>query len=755
MAHAHYVPKRRHIFTVFAIAGAAVQAASAPDLPIPKVPEGHPRVYVRPADVTALRKKVELPEFAAAWDSVKTRAAMTGKKKKDVAFCKALVYLVTSDRATCRAAIEEALANLRKATPLWNGKLVKDGRPMCNHMHMGACVYDWCYDLLTDEEKSSFIVEFKDFFAKDHDRGYPPKEGKLNAIVGHDSEGCIMTNLLPAGVAVYDEEPELYDLAARIFFTRYIEPRTFHYRSHMHHQGHHYHAERFAHDQLTSWLFLRMAAGEVLSREQRYVAYEFLYFLRPDRKFFASGDGGDDAGTESMKRVCLGLTGAYYRDPYLLTLFDDPKFYARGFLRFVDLLFLEPGLERRPLSELPKTKYFGSPMGDMLARTGWDTLPGKSRDAAVQMRIGEYYFGNHHHSDFGTFQIHYRGPLAIDTGIYWGSKETCYGSPHWRNYYIRTLAHNGLMIFDPKTAKEDFGGQIRPLGWRLRGKQRPTDAYRLGQVLGHSFGPDAMTPEFSFLSGDITRAYGETKAKRVRRAMAALNTGGDGFPLVFAVFDEVVAAQPDFKKAWYLHCIQEPQVVGRRATIVRDGPSLHGGQYGGQLVVASLLPQEASLVKVGGPGKECWNEVTGENYMPKTNRRPKSSEIGAWRIEVVPSQPAAEHRFLHVMTTMDKGAPAPPVLPIRSGDAVGARVLNRAVVFRPVEQAAEAIAFDLPGEGDCGVLVCGVSPGPWSVALPGRETVRLDVSADAGCAYFHAAPGRCEFTPARDPRPGR
>jgi len=187
MAHAHHFPIRCHIFIAIAAAGFTAQAATTPALSIPKVPQGHPRVYVRPSDVAALRKKVELPEFAAAWRSVKARSAMPPDKKKDIAFCKALVYLVTGDRSTGRAAIEEALANLRKATPLWNGKLVKDGRPMCNHMHMGACVYDWCYGLLTEEEKSSFIAEFKDFFAKDHDRGYPPKEGKLNAIVGHDS----------------------------------------------------------------------------------------------------------------------------------------------------------------------------------------------------------------------------------------------------------------------------------------------------------------------------------------------------------------------------------------------------------------------------------------------------------------------------------------------------------------------------------------------------------------------------------------
>jgi len=51
--------------------------------------------------------------------------------------------------------------------------------------------------------------------------------------------------------------------------------------------------------------------------------------------------------------------------------------------------------------------------------------------------------------------------------------------------------------------------------------------------------------------------------------------------------------------------------------------------------------------------------------------------------------------------------------------------------------------------------VCGVSLGAWSVAQPGREAVRLDIAADAGCAYFHAAAGRCQLTPPQNPRPGR
>ena len=697
---------------------------------IPSVPEGHPRVYVRPADVVRIREKVKLPEFHQAW------AAVSQSQRP---FCKGIVYLVTGERAVGREAVEGALANLLKKTKRWDGQLIKDGRPITNHMHKAACVYDWCYPLLTEEEKQAFIQGFKEFSAADHERGYPPKK-KVNAIVGHDSEGCIMTNLLQAGIAIHDEDPEMYRVAADIFFTTFIEPRNALYQGHMHHQGHHYHAERFQHDLLTAWLFRRLGAGDVFSAQQQFMPYEWLYLLRPDRKFFAHGDGGDDAGVEHMKRLCLSLAGAYYRDPYILTLFDDPKWSVGDFWYFADLLFLEAGLERRPLQELPAAKYFGTPMGDMVTRTGWD-IGDNSRDAAVHMRMGQFYFSNHHHSDFGTFQIHYRGPLALDTGIYWGSKETCYGSPHWRNYYIRTLAHNGLLISNPATDAETFAGQVRLDSWRLPDPDPLLGGCQLGRVFAHAVGPNPQSPEFGHLAGDITAAYPDATAESVRRSMVSLHTGIDGMPLVFAVFDEVTARSPAFRKTWLLHCIQEPAINGRTATVVRAGPALHGGTYGGQLVVTSLLPEAVRLTKVGGPGRECWNATTGENYMPKTNRRPESSEIGAWRIEIVPTTDAAQHRFLTIMAAMDQGAEAPLVEAICAPDAWGARVLNRAVIFRAGEASAEPLLFTVPGKDNAATLVCGLAPGTWTTSAPdGRRTTQV-VSGASHCAYLSCGPG--------------
>ena len=106
-------------------------------------------------------------------------------------------------------------------------------------------------------------------------------------------------------------------------------------------------------------------------------------------------------------------------------------------------IFNDPNCEPRALSELPNTRYFGSPNGLMVARTGWkDGID--APEAVAFMKIGEQWAANHHHLDAGTFQIYYKGILATDTGIY-----DAYGTSHDVNWNKETISHNGLLIYDP------------------------------------------------------------------------------------------------------------------------------------------------------------------------------------------------------------------------------------------------------------------------------------------------------------------
>ncbi len=691
---------------------------------IPPVPPGHPRVYVRPDDLPEIRAKLEHPRFEKIWNQI---------LNSDSTFCRAFVYLLTGDEEAGRQAIQQWLRDVEQ----YQGDADRVGRVFGNLIHQGAIVYDWCYDLLTDQQKSVFI-ERLEAMAASHGPGYPANpEG--HAVVGHDTEGWLLTGQLPAGMAIYDESPTMYEAAARLFFRHFVPVRNFVYRAHMHHQGDSYITTRFQHDQAAAWLFRRLGAGDVFSPEQRFVPYQLLYQLRPDGQQFRSGDTFDQRGRDSRKWLIVMMTGAYYDDPILLGAADSGVFRHDGPEAGVfELLFLEPDAETHPLSDLPLTKYFPAPMGEMVARTGWN-LGVESRDAVVHMRIGETFFGNHQCKDFGIFQIYYRGPLAISTGVY-----DTYGNAHWKNYYHQTISKNGLLIFDPseqpKKGTANDGGQRWP-----EGSDHPkhldvllSEDYQMGKVTARAFGPDATIPDYSLLAGDITNAYASEKVKRVTRSMVTLNTGDATYPAVLIVFDRVISTDPTFKKIWLLHSIQEPEIEGQTVTVIRDGKAYGGGEYGGKLVVESLLPEQSRIAKVGGPGREFWIESTRTNYAAELKR--DAVEPGAWRVEVSPAVERASDTFLHVLSVMDKDTPSgPEVRPIRAENFLGAQVLDFAVLFSAdgMPQRSAELTLDRPAR----VLVCDLEPGRWRIMREASIVGEFQVTEDEGCLYFRAEAG--------------
>ena len=702
---------------------------------VPEIPAGHPRVYVQSDDLTAIQDKLDDPAFAEAWDDV---------QQSDTALAKAFVYLATGDTSAGQQAVAQGLADLQACD---------DARVFDEAMHWAACVYDWCYDLLSEGDKQAFITEFERIAAS-HDPGYPADPAS-SAVVGHVTEGWLLTAQLPAGVAIHDEQPQMYDAAAALFFDRFVEVRDFYYPSHMHHQGDSY-LSRFMHDQAASWLFRRIGAGDVLSTEQQYVPYQLLYHLRPDGQLMRSGDGYDEQGKSSSKRLIAMLTGSYYEDPYLLGLSDSELYWdAPVYHRVLELLFRPASVTSRPFDELPLSEYFAMPMGEMVARTGW-TLGVDSPDTVLHMRIGGSFFGNHQRKDWGTFQIYHRGPLAISSGVYEGDG-CAYGCDHWLNYHHQSIAHNALLIFDPSeemtkgsTTTANEGGQKWPNG----GADHPPDltsllqdGYDLGQVTAHAIGPDATMPRYSYIAGDISNAYAETKASRVTRSMVSLRTDGVDSPMVFVVYDRVASTDPSFKKSWLLHSIQEPTVEGASISVVRDE-----GDYDGKLVVDSLLPQGADIQKVGGPGKEFWVESTATNYA--VTKGPPA-EPGAWRVEVSPSSDALDDRFLHVMRVMNADAASGDGSVMLSGnDWQGGVWAGWGATFSQSGLPLVSMEWSWSGPGELHLLVCDLQAGWWQVIRDGSVVEVVEVGADGWELFVEGPPGAYRLEPGVAPDGG-
>ena len=708
---------------------------------IPVPPPDHPRLYLRADHVAQLPARLKDPVLEPV---VKRLESIARKSPQGRTEWEALQYLAKPDQAEGRATIERTLELLRRTE-------LADRQDACREtgrmMVTGAIVYDWLYPLLTADDKQAFITELVRL-AKTQECGYPPT--RQGSVTGHSSEAMIMRDMISAGIAIYDEFPEMYQLAAGRFFREHLPARNWLYNGHAYHQGDSYGAHRYSWDTYPLWIFDRLGTGNVYNPEQRFVPYLWVYTTRPDGQRLRAGDTfmtSSPRGRPWSEFAGTLFTASYYGDGTLLAQFLQQGGASDSEAVF-EFLWRDTQLQAKPLNNLPSSRYSGSPFGWMVARTGW------GQDAVIaEMKVNEYNFANHQHLDAGAFQIYYRGALAIDSGLYSGSSGK-YGSPHCQNYYWRTIAHNSLQVYDPQ---EDFGkrGYGNDGGQRLAGGRSeprtldvlldPAKGYRTGQVLAHGFGPDPRAPEFTLLQGDITDAYSD-KVRQVIRSFVFLNLHDKQVPAALVVLDRVVSADPDFRKYWLLHTQEEPRISGASALV---DCTQHDQR--GRLTLDVLLPaaDNRELTSVGGPGREFW--VFGTNYANDTEpaRLERSSlEPGAWRIELSPKATTSEDLFLTVMQVTDRTAPGRlPVRLVEFADRVGSFIGrpngNRFVLFRrDGQRSSQPVTIEVPGPGTTGVLVTDLAGGVWRVRGAGEEGSRdIRVSRELGAAWFEASPG--------------
>lgn len=98
-------------------------------------------------------------------------------------------------------------------------------------------------------------------------------------------------------------------------------------------------------------------------------------------------------------------------------------------------------------------------------------------------------------------------------------------------------------------------------------EQWMNDGYVRASVTAHEYGPDPVTPQYSYLAGDITKAYSE-KVDEVLRSMVFLPLEDSDHPATFIVMDKVTSANEAFQKSWLLHMQEEPP--GRRQQDYRN-----------------------------------------------------------------------------------------------------------------------------------------------------------------------------------------
>jgi heparin/heparan-sulfate lyase len=289
--------------------------------------------------------------------------------------------------------------------------------------------------------------------------------------------------------------------------------------------------------------------------------------------------------------------------------------------------FLLTGLDESPPAaapptNLPSARHFAG-LGQIFMRSGQE-----DDDTYALFTVGGCTDGMlaHRHYDQNTFTIFRSGFLAIDSG---SRPEP---GNHLFQYYGRSVAHNAVLI--------RMDGEVPPRYWGdpAPGESAvPANDGGMCSLTGAVVRAFATTPEYTYIAGDATACYIPAKCRLATRQFLHIQ------PDMFVVFDRVSAVKPEFRKAWLLHTVREPTVMGSTFT------AEHGE---GRLFCRTLLPTNAVLEKIGGPGKEFWSDgrnwplpaaAAGQSPPPL----PQTELMGGWRIEVAPAVTQADDCFLH------------------------------------------------------------------------------------------------------------
>lgn len=360
------------------------------------------------SEVNKQRKALETEKAAAAAGGPPVKIVHNGPYGAAIGIAEnaALIYAVTGDEHYGQAARDVLVTFIPYA----------DG----SGLRGAALVYDWVYDLLSEDERELCRTHFarmieaklKGVYEAPFALGPPSEEVVPMAIYWGMLEGAY------AGIGALAIEGEpgfrqkwLDDSKAVTFksLNRFLDPEGYH------ENGPSYTDYGFSNSNF--WLEALRLRGTDWSKHPRLskLPIWLTYLTLPGAIGVAPQllpVGNSNYGTLTGQDGICWLYHAMPNNPWMSLIYDfnmSPA-YFNGYIRTVGALFLwdQPLLPAPDPETLPRTKWF--PDGGVFMRTGWGF-----QDCAFWLKTQQYLYTTGNHNDFGSFYLHaYGEPFAVE-----------------------------------------------------------------------------------------------------------------------------------------------------------------------------------------------------------------------------------------------------------------------------------------------------------------------------------------------------
>ncbi len=767
---------------------------------IPAINQSHPRVYVNSATLENVIENFTCADnervySALLYEADRGLSADSADLETSVNYAEslALAYLITGKQAYGYKAIYYVLSFIEQMRSVSS----YDDYDASSALHVFGEVYDWCYSLLTSEQKTQIINGACNYVAKHSKAGVPPSI--TETVVGHGTEQLFMRDWVAFAIAVADEAPSIYKYVAGRLVNEYVKTPNWYYQSGVQHQGSAYGTVARLYPNIAADMMMYAATGErIFTVDLANVVLTHINRVRPDDESIRIGDDfnqvGSFYGMTQLAKVAF-FAGNYYGSSVAKTWYEylgayfDPTAAELSKAMFVIMNNPSVKLNASPYEGLELVHTTKYPSSSVVARSAW----GDPSAWLTYTNIEEAGTNNHDHKDSGTFQIYYKGILAPDTGMY-EYNGTDYNASYRSTYALQTISKNGLLIYNPNLYSYN-SNYLYTGGQRSESQADFSGSYTLDQflntnnanratLLGESNGLNADGSfKYAYISGDITKAYNDQTVDLVMRSTMTVATGDPEHPMAFIVYDRITSDNASYKKSFLLHTMEKPTFNGGTETSDTDsykkvtgatsfyytntlGPSGAYAQddlndkYNGKLTTQTLLPENPTYRYIGGDGYRFWIPTTrpnsyssknAHNAITENNTKHPVGEVGWGRVEISPSTQNKTDSFLNVMYVGDAkdangNTTSNTLIPstlVQSTTHEGAVSFGNVVMFSKTNTPVSGtVEFTADGSGEMTYYVTGLASGSWIIKVDGVTHDDYIVEAGSGLLTFKAEAGK-------------